>query len=378
MLICGKAVDFDKLFSYDTFKVVKVRDRRLGILHRIFQCAILVYLIFVIIKDSGYLKKELPVPGAIRITLQAPSNISVPSYCSGGSLGCTFWGANEIQYPNDGSGFAFFTTRAYAARYLPSANCNFLNVSDPNSECFFNQKKANITEILPKSYIGGIEDYTMMIEHSIRGQVTSIAIRNGLLDGQLFSSDRKTVIKTFTNASRTAENPEADGDIITIREMLQAANANLDSLSTAPGASDGETYRSSGIVIVIVIEYTNVAFKKNEIRYKYLPQVIDGNEYKSIENLYNPDGSFTIVERHGIRFIFQQHGSIGEFDFITLLTNIVASLALFKVATTIVELLMLNFLPEKEHYSRAVIEHTRDFGDLREGVDTDDKNIGGP
>ncbi|CAG8540586.1 4818_t:CDS:2 [Diversispora eburnea] len=256
---------------------------------------------------------EPPVPGAIRITLQAPSgNISVPSYCSGGSLGCTFWGANEIQYPNDGAGFAFFTTRAYAAKYSPPASCNFLNVSNPNDECFFNQKTANTTEILPKSYIGGIEDYTMMIEHSIRGKATSIAIRNGLLDGQLLSSDRKTVVETFTNASRTAKDPNADGDIISIRQMLQAANANLDALSTAPGASDGETYRSSGIVIVVVIEYKNVAFKK--------------------------------------------------------------------VATAIVELLMLHFLPEKDHYSHAVIEHTHDFEDLRRGLvnKEDIKNRPGP
>ncbi|CAG8756898.1 18170_t:CDS:2, partial [Racocetra fulgida] len=72
--------------------------------------------------------------------------------------------------------------------------------------------------------------------------------------------------------------------------------------STAPGANkaESETYRSSGIVIVIIIEYTNVRLKLDQISYKYLPQVIDGNEYKAVENLYNiTDGSLTTIDRHG-------------------------------------------------------------------------------
>ncbi|CAG8651514.1 15424_t:CDS:2, partial [Racocetra fulgida] len=99
-----------------------------------------------------------------------------------------------------------------------------------------------------------------------------------------------------------ALNPNADGDIFTIREILEAARADLDAPSTAPGADKaaGETYRSSGIVIVIIIEYENVRFKLDQIAYKYLPQVIDGNEYKAVENVYNStDSSITVIDRHG-------------------------------------------------------------------------------
>ncbi|CAG8791454.1 12570_t:CDS:2, partial [Dentiscutata erythropus] len=126
--------------------------------------------------------------------------------------------------------------------------------------------------------------------------------------------------------------------------------------STAPGAnkSENETYRSSGIVIIVVIEYRNVPYKTDVISYRYLPRLIDGNEYKVVENIYNvTDGSYTLIDRHGIRFIFQQHGSIGEFDLITLLTSIVASFALFGSAKIIVEIIMLNFSPNRKNYKKA-------------------------
>ncbi|CAG8692733.1 15937_t:CDS:2, partial [Acaulospora morrowiae] len=306
---------------------------------------------------------ELPVPGAVRITLQAPTTLTQPRYCTNGQLPCLYWGANDIQYPSDGAGVAFFTTRVSVTNYPPPQGCpSFMNVSDPSDRCFFNPKStfisSNSNVTIPKSFIGDIEDYTVMIEHSIRGQATSIAQRNGLMDGALMSSDGKTMIRSFTNKTRMQNNPNADGDIFTIQDILTAANANLDGPSTAPGAdkAKGETYRSSGIVISVVIEYMNVRFRKDDITYKYLPQVIDGNEYKAAQNILNSDGSYTIIDRHGIRLVFQQHGSIGQFDFITLLVNVVGALFLLKFAENVVEFFMLYCSNNRESYSDAKYE----------------------
>ncbi|CAG8525665.1 12559_t:CDS:10 [Acaulospora morrowiae] len=336
-------------------------NHRLGTLYRFFQLAILAYIIYTLIFKDGYLKKELPVPGAVRITLQAPTTLTRPNYCTSGSLPCVYWGANDIQYPSDGAGVAFLTTRVSVTNYpLPQGCSSFLNISDPSDRCFFNPKSPSIPPnvTIPKSYIGDIEDYTIMVEHSIRGEATSIAQRNGLMDGALMASDGKTLIKSFTNQTRMKVNPNADGDIFTVQEILTAANANLDGPSTAPGADKGsrETYRSSGIVIAIVIEYMNVRFRRDDIIYKYLPQAIDGNEYKAAQNVLNQDGSYTIIDRHGIRLVFQQHGSIGQFDFITLLINIVGALFLMKFAEIIVEFFMLYCSQNRKAYADAKYE----------------------
>ncbi|CAG8590851.1 10619_t:CDS:2 [Paraglomus brasilianum] len=358
--------NWTSLLQYETFKMVKVKDRRLGCLYRSFQLAIFAYIIYSVLVNEGYLHKEPPVNGAVRISLQAPQTLSAPQYCNN-PLPCVFWGANEIQFPSDNAGVAFLTTRAVVRRYTPPPGCNFLTPSTPSDRCIFNEKTTPFQIISNQSYIGDIEDYTLMIEHSIRGKATTIAVRNGLMDGELMASDGKTVVKSWTNATRMDENPYADGDIIKVSDLLTAAGADLDAPSTAPGANstNGETYRSSGIVIVIVIEYRNVQFKKDKFAYVYLPRVIDGNEYKAVESLYQSDGSYILKERHGIRLVFQQHGEIGEFSFISLLTNIVAAFALFKVATIIVEVLMLNIVPEKRVYEKAKFEVTTGSDDLR-------------
>ncbi|KAG9289925.1 hypothetical protein G9A89_010231 [Geosiphon pyriformis] len=355
--------------SYETFKIVKVQDKRLGVIYRTFQIGIFAYIIYSIIKNLGYLKKEPPVPGAVRLSLKAPDfekaldNFTNPEYCNS-DISCVYWGANEIYYPNDGPGVAFFTTRAVVKKYPPN-DCNFLTASQPNNQsCFFDPKSTPYELIVNKSYIGHIEDYTIMIEHSIRGKATSIGLRNGLMDGKLVNHKGK-VLKSWTNATRTADNPKADGDILTIRQILDAAGADLDAISSAPGADSRETYRSSGLVIVVVIEYINVPFKDNVITYTYYPQMIDGNEYKTVESIYGGDKSYILKERHGIRLVFQQYGSIGVFDFITLLQNIVAGFALFSLATLIVEILMLQLLPEKKDYEEWKFETTQDFDQNR-------------
>ncbi|CAG8528310.1 1648_t:CDS:2 [Scutellospora calospora] len=63
------------------------------------------------------------------------------------------------------------------------------------------------------------------------------------------------------------KNSRAYGDIFTIKNILDAAGVDLNNISDAPSANQtaGETIRSAGIVIVIVIEYKNVPFKKASI-----------------------------------------------------------------------------------------------------------------
>ncbi|CAG8707855.1 5934_t:CDS:2, partial [Ambispora leptoticha] len=218
---------FKEALSYETFKIVKVRDMRLGALYRSFQLAIFVYIIYTIIHNEGYLKKELPVPGAVRITLQAPKTFDTPYYCNG-AVPCVYWGANDIQYPNDGAGVAFFATRVKVNRFDPPANCSFLTPSTPDDPCIFNPNKT--IPVVNISYIADIENYTLMVEHSIRASLLEHGLRNGIhgsMDGALvnFNDDP---IKSWNNDTRLNDDPNADGDIMTVQQLLTAASANLD------------------------------------------------------------------------------------------------------------------------------------------------------
>ncbi|RKP24681.1 hypothetical protein SYNPS1DRAFT_29560 [Syncephalis pseudoplumigaleata] len=358
------ALDFDNILAYDTFKVVHVRDRRLGGLYWFFNITVFAYVIFNIIADQKYNIKEAPVPGSIRISLQEPEQgIKTPDYCRL-TNGCTYLAANQIIFPQGNDREVFITTRISRTIYTLPPNCDSGLPSSP--ECMYTRGTKNATRI---SYVADVENYTLMIEHSIRGKVTAVSKRSGLLKGTLYEKSdtvggKAKAVKRFHNETAP---PDVDGDILTLGELMRAARLTLDTPSYAPGANRaaGETQRSAGAVIVVVIDYQNQVSSPSEIKYGYWPSIIDGAEYKILEVIRNPDNTVTEINRHGVKIVFQQTGSIGHFDLITLMINLVSAIALLKVASIIVEVLMLRFLPEREIYHSCKFEHTEDFGDLR-------------
>ncbi|KAG0372753.1 P2X purinoceptor 2 [Mortierella sp. AD032] len=345
----------DRFFSYETFKVLRVRDRRLGGLYRLFQITILLYIASSIIYQQRYLKTENVINGAVRVTLQAPADgVATPGYCKapteptaaqpslpGSTPPCLYWSSNDILY-------------------------------EP---------------------VADIERFTLMMEHSIRGQATGLQIRSGNMEsGLLRDSASGEVLKTFTDESRyvpastksttttTAQNGSditvtasatatmdggkmvrLAGDVMTVGEFLKAAGINLDEISTSPSTSVNETVRSSGVVVIVVIQYAAKGWNPNKISYEYLPKAIPDQEYKVIETIRDFRGGNRVeINRHGIRIVFSQAGQLGQFSLMTLLTNLVAAVALFKVANIVVELMMLRLHPQKKIYTRAKFEHAKD------------------
>lgn len=62
-----KTKDYDDIFSYNTPKIVKVRDRRLGIPYYFFMIVIFVYIVYTVIVNQRYLITESPGGGNIFI-----------------------------------------------------------------------------------------------------------------------------------------------------------------------------------------------------------------------------------------------------------------------------------------------------------------------
>ena len=129
----------------------------------------------------------------------------------------------------------------------------------------------------------------------------------------------------------------------------EAGISSLQEGAISPSAElTGETMRFAGLVIVILVEYANLFSDPNSLTYRYRPAVIPGAEAKAIESISDS----VQWNRHGVKFQLVQTGEIGRFEFIALLTNLVASIALFKLASVFVELMMLRVLPQKEIYEQ--------------------------
>ncbi|KAF9911446.1 P2X purinoceptor 2 [Linnemannia zychae] len=347
--------------------------------------------------------------GAVRVTLKAPvDGVATPAYCEsqtaplpaqppllGATPPCLYWSSNDILYEPGVDG-ALITTRAQITQYGP-----FSNQTTNPQKCDVNVPiivgcdpyTAPTTLLLPTSLVADIERFTLMLEHSIRGQATGLQLRSGNMEyGLLRDSASGEVLKTFTDESRYVPASTASattamaqngsdvtittsatatmngskmvhlaGDVMTVGEFLRAAGVNLDDISTSPSASTNETVRSSGVVVIVVIQYAAKGWNPNKISYEYLPKAIPDQEYKVIETIRDFRGGNRVeINRHGIRIVFSQAGQLGQFSLMTLLTNLVAAVALFKVANIIVELMMLRLHPQKKIYVRAKFEHAKD------------------
>ena len=158
--------------------------------------------------------------------------------------------------------------------------------------------------------------------------------------------------------------------------VLNDVSIDLTDVPSSNPADKSNTLRYDGIVLVAYIEYRNkrttyVSVTENEansIEYVYTVRRVKQAEYKFESPDYFSDGTgrYVLFNRHGVRIVFKQTGKIGKFDLQSCLTNIVAAIALIKVATTFVELLMLYFLPERALYRAAKYKKTEDFSDVRD------------
>jgi len=357
-------IDWDSIFEYQTIKVVRIHDRRLGILHYTFQFCILIYIVvYTIVLQERYLLTEIPL-GTIRSTLKEPSagdwaNATDLPYCyqnqpelvtpdaSWPNFNCTYMLGYDLTYPPSPSGSIFATTRIKYQYLSTPPSC-----PTPQNPISLDCAPQVGEEI--NYYTADIEDFTIYMQHAIYGRITHISETNSGLEGELiFKNDPKNLLKL---------SGVRGGDIFTIRTMLQAAG--IDSLDVYSDVAGGNSLRFDGVELMVVVTYANSPSNPDTLTYSYTVTYVPGIDSVAMEPTSITDGSLVERTRHGINFVFVMAGSIGVFDFPTLLVNIVSGVVLLKISTTIVDLLMMYVLKEKEQYKNHKYEEV-DHGIIR-------------
>ncbi|KAJ3156166.1 cytochrome c oxidase subunit 1 [Geranomyces michiganensis] len=387
-----RAQDPDQLFGYSTYKVVRVKDRYLGILYYVSTLAIFAYILSSIATQKLYLKKASPTAGFIRASARlTPNPALTPAYCTvpppldvnNNFGGCLHWAAEQIAYPYDGElDTLFLTTRVTVAQTPPPSGTCSNYFTDPDcAPPAFSQLQS--TQAVTTYYIANVENISIQVDHGVLLRYSSSYNSPGTvtksskdMDGrmaQLCNDNAKPRDPTliWNAAYRNNGSTTNHLDTFTLGQIVGASNCaaatpvpNLDTPSGADGAKRGETLRSSGFVISAPIIYNGDNNKG--VAYSYVPAQINGTEYKVTQTIVQPDNSIVYIVRHGIRIVFVQTGEIGQFDFMTLLQALVAATALLRVASLIVETLMLWVMPHRHLYDKAKFESTADFSDIRD------------
>ncbi|OUM69318.1 hypothetical protein PIROE2DRAFT_2822 [Piromyces sp. E2] len=330
--------DLDDLFTYNTPKVVKVRDRRLGIPYYCFMAVIFIYICYTVISGQRYLSTEEPGGGSIRTTLQSEDkDIDYPPVqMNGKTIQWIYWNSAQVVYPAGQDGCLFITTRV-TEKNLVYKNKDALNDNECNPHLPTKRKcSTTLSAEANHYYVADIEDMTIMVEHTIRGNLLPITKVNKFLYGELldhednvvwryypkdYNNDKHYKLPEDNNKNYTIRVDSIPGDIFSVRTLLDAAGFSLDDKNNGE-----ETYRYSGCVIVVIIEYNN---NKDLIEYKYKPTLIENAEMKILElitdvnyvnskvinsiggsNDINQSVGWIEYNRHGIEIKFVQLGTI--------------------------------------------------------------------
>jgi len=389
-----RKTDPDNLFSYNTAKIVRIRDRRLGLLYYLALAGIVFYIaIWVIILQKGYLGTEVPV-GSVRLSFRRPYNaagtnpqptpVDLLKYCaqtaaetstpytgicpppagsSGGNINasfsnniCQYWDEQDAVYPPSEQSAITLTTR--------------VSISTSNLTCDLSLQNCSFTTGSAISYyISDAESFTLGIDHTMVAPQRNVQRSARDMSGKLLDFNGNSVGIQLPDRFHTSDPNVTNGefDIFRVSTVLSASGiANgLDSIATSDCI---ETSRSSGIVILMLITYDNThSYDTNNFEYSIRPYIFPRAEFKAVEVIYLSDPDIRILrDRHGVRLLFVQTGVVGTFSFQALLLSFVSGLGLLAIATTVVDLIAVMIMPEKKFYSAYKYQTTVDFSDLRD------------
>lgn len=376
--------------AYETPKVAKIQSKTLGCFNNSLCLAIVLYVgLIEVWRNGGYLASQ-PVQGTARYTLQEPTRsgcdpltpgcrlnltaVNKLPYCdqyedaatkpyNGTRFPCTFWDAQAASQTYDTS--VVLTTRV--TQYAQELVCN----ATAAEACPFIY---NITGE-ETYYVADVEDYTLLIDHTVQADAFGLyGTARNLHSGLVQSLSASLCAETGRNATDARGRPTMNApcfvqphktstnlDFISVKDLLLAADVTLDDISYG-----GETYRETGVNVMLTIAYTNFEPWRGltGISYIYKPKVLPATSYKYYEPEYlRYRAERVLLDQHGIRIVAIHSGDLYQRDYQQLIITITTALTFFAIAAFIVDKLMLYCLPNRKQYEECKYEYSVDFED---------------
>ena len=326
--------------------------------------------------------------GTVRLQLQSPDAKFYRAdrpYCgdsgyfpgSGGRPAgkhpCIFWDQYDAVYPPVESTATFLTTRVSRTVSQRPASCAEMQFAN-----------CSYTPVAPKTayFISDPTFFTLFIDHTMNVPTLQLSASATSMHGALTGGKGRVGNEAgldpcapyndwgFECPPFISLGDPGRTDIITIASLLRAAGTNLSDFASADPANSlyNETKRYAGVVLLVSIEYDNFfSYDPEDIRYTYAVSEVVNTEFKVQQVIPEPgddNRTRTLLDRHGVRLLVQQTGTIGKFDFSTLLVQLVSSLGLLAVATAVVNAVAFNVLPMKHIYKQYQEVTSVDFSDI--------------
>ncbi|XP_048872645.1 P2X purinoceptor 1 isoform X2 [Brienomyrus brachyistius] len=372
----------DFLFEYETPRQVLVKNKRVGVVCRLIQLGVLVYIIgWVFIYEKGYQSTDT----AISSILTKMKGIGITNENGTERI----WDVADYVFPAQGdSSFVVMTnyimTEGQQQTTCPEPQANCTSDTDCKGgtfkrqltgKCLTEVGKCEIqawcpTENEPKipdpALLMSSENFTLYIKNSITFPTFEVSRSN------LVEDVNSTYLKSCIYEAKN--NPLCPifrlGDIV-----------KLSGLKYADIAKEG-----GGIGIVIDWE-CDLDFHVKYCKPDYSFYALYGDTQKTDSTLgynfryakyYMDDGieKRTLIKVFGIRIDILVWGEARKFDIIPTLTAIGSGVGIFGVATVVCDLVLLYVLPKRDLYKNMKFKHT-EIQQENPALKTDDGNEGG-
>eukprot|EP00854_Cymbomonas_tetramitiformis_P011106 gene11106-13124_t len=350
--------DPDVLLAYSSTKVIRIRDRWLGLLYWFLMSCIFAYIVlYQLLWQQSYLAKE-GITGTLSALVVGTNrtksiNLGNLSYCT--QKACQLWDQHDVRYPNQNAMQLMITT--YVEEQQQYRRCPL-----DAQTCPYDSPFATVGST-KEYYVGGIETYGLELSHSAEAALfyaetgkskftaANFEVHGELLDG--LAEHKQHAIKEFPRSDQVHPTIETASDFLTIEELLRAAN-----ISSLDEHLEGNTrpIRETGVVIFFRVQYFNThTFFAPSAHFTYTYTV---SKQDTESRIYVPEyreeygANRTLYVRNGISLVFIQQGEVGMFSFSTLLLSL--------------DLVAIYALPLRSIYRKQKYEQSVKFGEVRE------------
>lgn len=397
--------DLDDIFAFETFKVVRVRHRVLGIIHKIlWVLVVLYYVLYVMIYQQKYMKHDSPVGFVTANALPSgdeTNNVRNPvspdptlnfmdnkPYCRQSGNACerpkclpcaNFTSGNRVT-STTGEGIVLFSRLKVKRGLLekPSELETVRVEAEKTKDCTGTQQCPEDCKCPEERlFAAGIESYTLRVEVSVQDAQKSlgkVAIKEKprMYKGTSCPEkghchDKGTEVKDALDSGLFQ-----DGyDVFSVASLLKALDYTLDEpldkifpgnpAACAERPVDGKcpdgkhlTGRYEGLVIQVDLHFDGSV---EEYEYRIFANTPG---YATFQYVEQPD-TFVDYKIQGILIRFQYTGVLKYFDLQNLIVQLVSGLVLLGYTKVAVEILMTKLLPNKGKYNLFKYEMTPDF-----------------
>jgi hypothetical protein len=354
--------------EYTTGRLVAIHDYRLALFNMVGKLLVLVYVVVIqIVLNHGYANFETPA-----VTLNLWQGV-MPNFAANNLPFCNNvaydWGLNFTEQQKVITG---------AIEFGPNTTCRpfdsrqHVMISDSSFSAFTHEQlfPMNGSDHLPDAVVSGNVTYVKRPDGSFSFFTTNPGDANfnliHVISAQFLSEGLPNVRLLIKNKAGDTLREFDDGAVmggVTLNDWLSFAEVKLDDINVQPWTDVSPFYRTTGLVLLLRMTYSN-------LRTWELPSLGIGSPLVECEvervplawGYLGDDMTFDNVlgpvtrRRFGVKVLLVPTGTVGQFSWFALVLRFVEGVVLFGIAEFFTNMLARLWL-HRDVYHNTIVSH---------------------